>query len=138
MNLSLKQFKALLTAGALMALAIACRGPDQNETMLRTAGFKMLPATNSLQSAQLNNLPEGKIIKVHRSGTVYYTYPDAPNQVLYVGGQEQYQKYLRLRLGEEMADEQLNYAQDPDSWWIWGPWWPPYESSKPLSVNYRP
>ena len=121
----MKQFKALLTAGALIVLVIACRGPSQNETMLRAAGFEMLPATNTLQSAQLNNLPEGKIIKVHRNGTVYYTYPDAPNQVLYVGGQQQYQKYLRLRLGEEMAEEQLNYAQDPDAWWIWGSWWGP-------------
>jgi len=134
----MKKIKALLTGGVLVALAIACRSTDNTATMLKASGFSMLPATNSLQSAQLNNLPEGKIIKVHRSGTVYYTYPDAPNQVLYVGQQEQYQKYLRLRLGEEMADEQLNYAQDPDSWWIWGPWWPPSQGSKPLSVNYRP
>src|SRR5215469_50184 len=118
----MKQCKALLTIGALIALAIGCSSTTEHtENLLTAAGFKTLPVTNSQQGAHLNNLPEGKFITVHRNGTVYYTYPDAPKQVLYVGQQEQYQQYLILRLREQMAGTQLK-AVDEQAWEVWGPW----------------
>jgi hypothetical protein len=119
-SVHMKQFKALLTVGALIALANGCSTTTEHtENLLTAAGFKMLQVTNSQQGAHLNNLPEGKFITVHRNGTVYYTYPDAPKQVLYVGQQEQYREYLILRLREQMAGNQLK-AVDEKPWEVWG------------------
>src|SRR3974377_46119 len=117
----MKQFIPLLIVSALTALAIGCTSTTEHtEKLLTAAGFKTLQATNTQQGAHLNNLPEGKFITVHRNGTVYYTYPDAPKQVLYVGQQEQYQEYLILRLREQMAGDQLK-AVDQQRWAERGP-----------------
>ena len=117
----MKLLKALLTAGAFVTLALGCSTTEPTENLLTAAGFKMLQVTNSQQRAHLDNLPEGRFITVHRNGTLYYTYPDAPKQVLYVGQREQYQQYLMLRLQEQMADSQLKaVAEQP--WEVWGPW----------------
>jgi hypothetical protein len=118
----MKQLIALLTAAVLLTLAIGCTSSSEHtESLLTAAGFKTLQATNTQQGAHLNNLPEGKFITVHRNGTVYYTYPDAPKQVLYVGQQQQYQEYLILRLREQMAGDQLK-AVDEQPWEVWGTW----------------
>ena len=131
----MKQFKALLTAGAFIAFAIGCSSTTEHtENLLTAAGFKTLQVTTSQQGAHLNNLPEGKFITVHRNGTVYYTYPDAPKQVLYVGQQEQYQQYLILRLREQMAGDQLK-AVDAQAWEVWGPWGTGAAATNPPPVS---
>ena len=118
----MNHLRVLFTAIALVALAIGCSSTTEHtENLLTAAGFKTLQATTTQQGAHLNNLPEGKFITVHRNGTVYYTYPDVPKQVLYVGQQEQYQEYLILRLREQMAGTQLK-AVDEQAWEVWGPW----------------
>jgi hypothetical protein len=118
-----------------MALAISCSSTTEHtENLLTSAGFKILQVTNSQQGAHLNNLPEGKFIAVHRNGTVYYTYPDAPKQVLFVGQKEQYQEYLILRLREQMAGDQLK-AVDAKAWEVWGPWATGVGATNPPSVG---
>jgi hypothetical protein len=90
--------------------------------MLTAAGFKMVPADSQQKLAHLNSLPPGKITSVNRDGTLYYTYPDAKNNMLYVGQQEQYQEYQKLRLQKQMADEQLSAADmNEGAWGVWGP-----------------
>ena len=131
----MKQFKPLLIASAFIVLATGCASSSEHtESLLTAAGFKTLQATNTQQGAHLNNLPEGKFITVHRNGTVYYTYPDAPKQVLYVGQQEQYQAYLILRLREQMAGDQLK-AADEQPWEVWGPWGTGVGATNPPPVS---
>ena len=117
----MNQFKVLFTAGALAALAIGCK-TSTREDMLTAAGFKMVPADSPQKLAHLTSLPPGKVTPVQRNGTLYYTYPDAKNNMLYVGQQEQYQEYQKLRLQKQMADEQLNAADMNEApWGVWGP-----------------
>ena len=131
----MNQLIVLFAVIALMDLAIGCSTTTEHtENLLTAAGFKTLQATNTQQGAHLNNLPEGKFITVHRNGTVYYTYPDAPKQVLYVGQQEQYQRYLILRLREQMAGDQLK-ALDEQAWEVWGPWGTGVGATNPPSVS---
>jgi hypothetical protein len=118
----MKRLKALLIAGAIVVLALGCSTTSEKENMLTAAGFKMVPADTQQKLAHLNSLPPGKITPVNRDGTLYYTYPDAKNNMLYVGQQEQYQEYQKLRLQKEMADEQLSAADmNEGSWGVWGP-----------------
>ena len=119
----MEKVKALLFAGVLAALALGCNTTAPTENMLTAAGFKTIPADNQEKLAHLNTLPPGKITTVKRSGTLYYVYPDAKNNTLYVGQQEQYQEYQKLRRQKLMEDEQLNAADANNEapWGVWGP-----------------
>lgn len=107
---------------ALAALAVGCASTKSKEDMLSAAGFKAVPATTSQQQAHLQTLPNDKITTVVRDGTTYYVFPDRKNQMLYVGRDAQYQQYQKLRLENQMAQEQLEAAQMGPGWDGWGPW----------------
>ena len=120
----MKIFRTLLTAGAVLALAIGCSTTQDRESMLSAAGFKAVPADTPQREAHLKSLPDDRITQVQRNGTVYYTFPDQKNNILYVGQAEQYQRYQNLRLQKQMADEQLSAAQmyNDAPWGVWGGW----------------
>ena len=106
-----------------MALAIGCSSTPQKEDILSAAGFKMVPADTPERQAHLKSLPPDKITTVQRSGKLYYTFPDPKKNVLYVGGEQQYQQYRKLSLQKQMADEQLTAASmNEDAWGAWGAW----------------
>ena len=119
----MKTFKALLAAGVLVAFAIGCSTTKSRENMLSAAGFKMIPADTPERVAHLNSLPPDKITTVQRNGTLYYTFPDPKHNILYVGQQPQYEEYQKLRLQNQMTQEQLSAAEmNENTWGVWGPW----------------
>lgn len=119
----MKTFKTLLTTGLLMAIAIGCATTKSREDMLSAAGFKMVPADTPQRQAHLKSLPADKITPVQREGITYYTFPDPKNNVLYVGQEQQYQRYRQLRYEKQLADEQMETAQMNEyDWGAWGAW----------------
>jgi hypothetical protein len=111
-----------IMACALAAIVIGCASTKSTENMLSAAGFKMVPATTPQQQAHLQTLPADKITSVVRNGTTYYVYPDPKRQQLYIGREAQYQQYQKLRLENQMAEEQLQAAEMGPGWDAWGPW----------------
>jgi len=106
-----------------MAVAIGCSTTKSREDMLSAAGFKMEPADTPQRQAHLKSLPADKITPVERDGITYYTFPDPKNNVLYVGQDQEYQRYRQLRYQKQLADEQLTAAQmNENDWGAWGPW----------------
>jgi hypothetical protein len=119
----MKTFKALLITAAVIALAIGCATTKDRENMLSAAGFKMVPANTPERQAHLQSLPADKITPVQRGGITYYTFPDPKNNVLYVGQEQEYQRYRQLRVEKQMADEQMEAAQmNENAWGAWGGW----------------
>ena len=59
---------------------------------------------------------------VVREGKTYFVYPDAPNKVIYVGQQEQYDQYQKLRLQKQLAEDQVQAAEmnSEAAWGVWG------------------
>jgi hypothetical protein len=114
-------------AVALLAFALGCASSRHQETenLLSAAGFKTVTADTPRRQADLTNLPAHQITRTERDGQVYFVYPDPPNNLLYIGQQEQYNQYQRLRLQRQMAQDQLSAAQLNASYWgAWGPWGP--------------
>lgn len=107
---------------ALVALVIGCSTMKQTENLLAAAGFKMVPATTPQQQAHLKTLPPGKVTRVVRDGKTYFAFPDAKQQVLYVGQQAQYDAYQKLRVQKQMAEAELTEAESPGPWAEWGYW----------------
>lgn len=117
------QLNALLAAGVLVALALGCRTP-QREDLLTTAGFRAVRADTAGEVAHLHSLPPHTITTVQRNGTLFYVFPDAKRNTLYVGQQEQYQRYQALRAQRHLPDEPVNAAvPNENTWSLWGPWW---------------
>ena len=116
---------ALVGAAAVLVLILAngCASNKQTEDLLSSAGFKMLSATNAAQEAHLQTLPPHKISEVQRNGKMYFVYPDAGRNVLYVGQSEQYQKYQKLLEERNLEEQQMNEREiDEDTGWnAWGP-----------------
>ena len=105
-----------------MAFVTGCSTAKQTENLLSAAGFNTIPANTPERQAHLKTLPPHKITLVVREGKTYYVYPDQAHQVLYVGQQAQYQEYQRLRLQNQMAQDQVQ-AADMNSaagWDAWG------------------
>ena len=111
-----------IIAIALAALAIGCATNQFTESMLSAAGFKAMPATTPQQQAHLKTLPADKVTTVVRDGKTYYVYPDKAHQMLYVGQAAQYQEYQKLRVQNQLAEEQITAAElQPDGAWnAWG------------------
>jgi hypothetical protein len=115
-----------LAAGMAMLLAVAtgCSTTKQTENLLSAAGFKMMPATTPQQQAHLKTLPPHKVTMVVRDGKTYFVFPDVKQQVLYVGQQAQYNAYQKLRVQQQLAEEQAQPAEGytAGAWAPWGDW----------------
>ena len=108
----------------LLCFAVGCASTHQTEDLLAAAGFKIIPANSPEQQAHLKSLPDHKLSMVQRNGKEYFVYPDAPNNVLYVGQNPQYQQYQKLREEHQLAKENAESSMmlsDP-GWNVWGPW----------------
>jgi hypothetical protein len=59
---------------------------------------------------------------VARNGTNHFVFPEVKNQVLYVGQAAQYQEYQKLRLQNQMAEDQVQAAEmnSEPAWGVWG------------------
>ncbi len=115
--------KYSLTALALAAAfaVVGCSTAQKTENLLSAAGFKAIPATTPQQQAHLKTLPAHKVTMVVRDGKTYYVFPDQAHKVLYVGQDAQYQEYQRLRLQNQMAEDQVQ-AAEMNSEYGWGAW----------------
>jgi hypothetical protein len=123
MNKSTNLVAAAL-AVAVIWLAGGCASTPQTEDLLSAAGFKIVPASTPAQEAQLQKLPNHKISLVQKDGKEYFVYPDAKQNVLYIGQNAQYDRYQKLREQHQLAQDRMETSlmnSDP-GWDVWGPW----------------
>lgn len=111
----------LAVAVALLGLAAGCSTTKQTENLLAAAGFKVVPATTAAQQAHLETLPAGKLTKVIKDGNEWVVYPDVKQKILYVGGYDEYRRYQKYRMEQDLAQEDIDAAQMSE-WGMWGPW----------------
>lgn len=111
----------LLLAGCMTEQEIV----QGRENMLAAAGFSFRPANTPARQAELKTLPPHKFVYQERNGKLVYIYADPTIcDCLYIGSEEAYQRYHRLALQKQIADEQLQAAQMGMGGWNWGPWGP--------------
>jgi len=121
----MKTFSGVVFAGLLLVFATGCsttKQTQQTESLLLASGFKIVAATTPAQQAHLQTLPPRKITATKRNGKIWYVYPDAAHQQLYVGNPAQYQTYRQYYQNEQLMDEQLettNLREDSAGWNSW-------------------
>jgi hypothetical protein len=122
-----------LVAGAVLAAtgcsAIRRDEARSEENLLAAAGFQMRAADTPERQAQLQAQPALKMQMRAKDDAVVYTYADPYNcKCLWVGGPEQYEKYKKLALKQQVAQDQMEAAEAEEEasldWGMWGPWGP--------------
>ena len=85
--------------GAVLALLAACETTGtsqavvQKESLLAQSGFKVKTVTTAKQQQQVSKLPLNVVSAVKYQGKLYYVFPTATKDRIYVGKQAQYNAY---------------------------------------------
>ena len=111
---------------ALAVCAVSCSGLKNQENLATAAGFKIITPTTPEQEALLKKLPTDQVTKINYQGKTYFVLPDVKNNQAYVGNEAQYDDYQKLRLQQQMSNDNLEAAEmnqtDSMEWGAWGGW----------------
>jgi hypothetical protein len=91
------------------------------------AGRMATPLDTPARLQALEKMPALKMTARSKNGQVMFTYADPYDcKCLYVGGQQEYDRYKALALKQEVARENLEgsmvWADSGMDWDMWGPW----------------
>src|SRR5216117_2279142 len=106
--------------GAVLALLAACQTTGtgdviaQKESLLSQSGFKIITVTTPKQQQAVSQLTVGRVTAVHYNGKLYYVFPTATKDRIYVGKQAQFNRYkqaLAAQQGSQPASQQAQPGQ---------------------------
>jgi len=92
----------LVAATAALMLMAACQtvatndaelAASRKEFLLAQSGFKVITVTTPKQQQAISGLTQGRVTAVKYNGKLYYVYPTATKDKIYVGRQKQFTAY---------------------------------------------
>jgi parvulin-like peptidyl-prolyl isomerase len=105
---------------AVLALIAACQSTGtsqpavaQQESLLAQSGFKTVTVTTPKQQQAVNKLAPGRVSPVKYQGKLYYVYPTATKDKIYVGRQKQVDTYNRAVAAQRTQAGQNNMNPAP-------------------------
>ncbi len=114
-NLVLATASLMLMAGCqTVAVNDAELAASKKEFLLAQSGFKVITVTTPKQQQAINGLAQYRVSAVKYNGKLYYVFPTATKDKIYVGKQKQYNAYkgaLQARLGSHPAAQQAQPGQ---------------------------
>jgi hypothetical protein len=103
-----------------LALITACQstgtsqsGSAQQEALLAQSGFKTITVTTPKQQSAVSKLAVGTVSPVKYQGKLYYVYPTATKDKIYVGKQKQVNAYNRAVAAQQTQPGQNNMNPAP-------------------------
>jgi hypothetical protein len=119
----MKQLSTLRNAVGLtaaLALMAACQTVATNdaelvasrkEFLLAQSGFKVITVTTPKQQQAVNGLAQYRVSAVKYNGKLYYVFPTATKDKIYVGRQSQFNAYKSALAGQQMGQPASQAAQ---------------------------
>src|SRR5437899_9535143 len=111
----------IASIGAVLALLAACQttgtgqaAASQKESLLSQSGFKVITVTTPKQQQAINGLAQYRVSAVQYNGKLYYVFPTATKDKIYVGKQKQFNAYKKA-LAAQQTSQQANQAQQPSN-----------------------
>ena len=110
----------IVSTAAVVTLIAACQTTGttdvvaQKEALLQQSGFKVITVTTPKQQQAVANLTMGRVSAVKYNGKLFYVYPTAQKDRIYVGRQKQYNAYkaaLEAQLASHPAAQQVQPGQ---------------------------
>jgi hypothetical protein len=112
---SLLTLPNILSAVAVLALVAGCQtvatnqaevAASQKQNLLTQSGFKFITVTTPDQQQAVSQLAQGRVSAVKYNGKLYYVYPTAKKDQIYVGRQKQYNAYKQA-LAAQQGQQQM-------------------------------
>src|SRR5262245_32067563 len=108
----MKQLSTLriIAAVAPLALMVACQtvaindaelAASKKEFLLVQSGFKQITVTTPKQQQAINGLAQYRVSAVKYNGKLYYVFPTAKKDKIYVGRQKQFDAYKQTLANQQ-------------------------------------
>ena len=111
----LSTLTGIVSAMAVLALITACQtvatnnaeiAASKKQNLLTQAGFKFITVTTPKQQQAVSQLAQGRCSAVKYNGKLYYVFPTAQKDKIYVGRQKQYNAYKQA-LAAQQGQQQM-------------------------------
>ena len=105
---------------AALALMVACQTVATNdaelvaskkEFLLAQSGFKVITVTTPKQQQAINGLAQYRVSAVKYNGKLYYVFPTATKDKIYVGRQKQFNAYKQALAAQHASHPASQQAQ---------------------------
>jgi hypothetical protein len=110
----------IVTVIVALALMTACEttgtgqgGTSQKETLLAQSGFKTITVTTPQQQQAVSGLAQGRVSAVKYNGKLYYVYPTATKNQIYVGKQQHYNTYKQNLMAQQGQQQMAGQSLTP-------------------------
>jgi hypothetical protein len=109
----------IASIGATLALMVACQtvatndaelAASKKEFLLAQSGFRLITVTTPKQQQAINGLAQYRVSAVKYNGKLYYVFPTATKDKIYVGRQTQFNAYKQA-LAAQPASQQAQPGQ---------------------------
>jgi len=106
----LSTLRNVVGATAALALIAACQtvatndaelAASRKEFLLAQSGFKVITVTTPKQQEAVNGLAQYRVSAVKYNGKLYYVFPTAKKDKIYVGRQKQFNVYKRTLAAQQ-------------------------------------
>jgi hypothetical protein len=100
---------SIVSAMAVLALMSACQttstsqAAPQKEALLAQSGFKTITVTTPQQQQAVAGLAQGRVSAVKYNGKLYYVYPTAQKNQVYVGKQKHFNAYKQTLTAQQAS-----------------------------------
>lgn len=112
-------------AAVILLAGCASLGSGNTESLLSAAGFRTRTPATAKQIAIFNSLTPYQLQRHNYQGKVMYVYANPKRNVLFIGGETEYQAYQKLAVKQQIAANNLAAAQlNQSNAMMWGPWGP--------------
>src|SRR5881396_3360784 len=107
----------IASIGSVLALLAACQttgtsqAGSQKESLLAQSGFKTITVTTPKQQQAVSGLAQGRCSAVTYNGKLYYVFPTATKDKVYVGRQKQYNAYKQALAAQPASSQPASMAQ---------------------------
>jgi hypothetical protein len=110
---------SIVGIAAVLALMAACQtiatndaelAASKKEFLLAQSGFKVITVTTPKQQQAINGLTQYRVSAVKYNGKLYYVFPTAKKDKIYVGRQKQFDAYKQALAGQQ-ASQPASTAQ---------------------------
>jgi hypothetical protein len=106
---------ALITACQTVATNNAEIAASKKQNLLTQAGFKFITVTTPKQQQAVSQLAQGRCSAVKYNGKLYYVFPTAQKDKIYVGRQKQFNAYkqaLQAQQGQQQMAATPVFTQE--------------------------
>src|SRR5438105_10588723 len=84
---------------------------SKKEFLLAQSGFKVITVTTPKQQQAINGLAQYRVSTVKYNGKLYYVFPTATKDKIYVGKQKQYDAYKRAFAAQQTGQPATQQGQ---------------------------